>query len=74
MSDLIVLICILWATAMTGVAFHYFVLYNKSVKAGSRLMLMMIGLGTGTTTLVKNDDGSFVFENEEHKMVFGRAD
>ncbi len=74
MSDLIVLICILWATAMTGVAFHYFVLYNKSVKAGTRLMLMLIGLGTGATTLVKNDDGSFVFENDEHKMVFGRAD
>ena len=74
MSDTIVLICILWAVAMTGIAWHYFVLYTKSVKAGVRLMLMMIGLGTGATTFTKKDDGSLVFENDEQKMTFGRKD
>ncbi len=74
MSDTIVLICILWAVAMTGIAWHYFVLYNKSVKAGTRLIAMMIGLGTGATTFTKKDDGSFVFENDDHKMTIGRMD
>lgn len=74
MADIVVLVCILWAVAMTGIAFHYYVLFNKSIKAGTRMMMLLIGVGTGATTLTKNDDGSFCFENDEQKVTIGRVE
>ena len=74
MSDVVVLVCILWAVAMTGIAWHYYVMFTKSVKAGTRMMMLMIGIGTGSTTFTKNDDGSFCFENDEQKVTIGRVE
>ena len=74
MSDVVVLVCILWAVAMTGIAWHYYVMFTKSVKAGTRMMLLLIGMGTGATTFTKNDDGSFCFENDEQKVTIGRVE
>jgi hypothetical protein len=72
MSDTVVLIAIVWACVMTGFAFHYFVLYQHSLKGGARILKMLLGLATGDATMTKKNDGTVVFENEEHKMTMQR--
>lgn len=74
MSDVVVLIAIVWACVMTGVAFHYYVAYDKSLKGGARVLHMLIGIALGDATITKNADGSIVFENEEHKMVMRKGE
>ncbi len=74
MSDVVVLIAIVWACVMTGVAFHYYIAYNNSLKGGARLLQMLIGLGTGSATIEKKADGSVVFEDEENKITMMKGE
>ena len=69
MSDVIVLIAIVWACLMTGIALHFHNAYHKSMQGGARLLQMLIGLGTGSAKIEKKSDGSVVFEDDEHKIV-----
>ena len=74
LSDLIVLISIVWACLMTGVALHFYNEYQKSLQGGARLLRMLLGLGTGSATIEKKADGSVVFENDEHKITMMKGE
>jgi hypothetical protein len=74
MSDVIVLIAIVWACLMTGVALHFYNAYHKSMQGGARLLQMLIGLGTGSATIEKKSDGSVVFENDEHRITMQKGE
>jgi hypothetical protein len=71
MSDLIVLICILWATAMTGVAWHFYTWYRRALKAGAHMCTMLVCVALGKATLEKNANGEIVFEDDERKLTIG---
>ena len=72
MSDTIVLICILWAAAMTGIAWHYYVMFNKSVKAGVRMCGMLVGVALGKATIEKKANGEIVFDSDDVTLTIGR--
>jgi hypothetical protein len=74
MSDLVVLIAIVWACVMTGVAFHYYRAYDNSLKGGAKILHMLIGIALGDATIKKNADGSIVFESDEHTMVMRKGE
>lgn len=74
MSDVIVLIAIVWACLMTGIALHFHNAYHKSMQGGARLLQMLIGLGTGSAKIEKKADGSVVFEDDEHKIVMTKGE
>ena len=74
MSDVIVLIAIVWACLMTGIALHFHNAYHKSMQGGARLLQMLIGLGTGSAKIEKKSDGSVVFEDDEHKIVMTKGE
>ena len=74
MSDVIVLIAIVWACLMTGIALHFHNAYHKSMQGGARLLRMLVGLGTGSATIEKKSDGSVVFEDDEHKIVMMKGE
>lgn len=74
MSDVIVLIAIVWACLMTGVALHFYNAYHKSMQGGARLLRMLVGLGTGSATIEKKSDGSVVFEDDEHRITMQKGE
>ena len=74
MSDVIVLIAIVWACLMTGIALYFHNAYHKSMQGGARLLQMLIGLGTGSAKIEKKADGSVVFEDDEHKIVMTKGE
>ena len=74
MSDLDVLIAIVWACLMMAVALHFYNAYHKSMQGGARLLRMLVGLGTGSATIEKKSDGSVVFEDDEHKIVMTKGE
>lgn len=74
MSDVIVLIAIVWACLMTGVALHFYNAYHKSMQGGARLLRMLVGLGTGSATIEKKSDGSVVFEDDEHRITMMKGE
>ena len=71
MSDLIVLLCILWATAMTGVAWHFYTWYRRALKGGVRMCGMLVGVALGKATIEKSANGEIVFEDDERKVTIG---
>ena len=74
LNDLVVLIAMVWACLMTGVALHFHNAYHKSMQGGARLLQMLIGLGTGSAKIEKKADGSVVFEDDEHKIVMMKGE
>lgn len=71
MSDLIVLLCILWATAMTGVAWHFYTWYRRALKGGTYMCSMLVGVALGKATIEKSANGEIVFEDDERKVAIG---
>ena len=72
MNDLIVLVCILWATAMTGVAWHFYSWYRRALKGGVHMCGMLVGVALGKATIEKKTNGEIVFEDADSKLTIGR--
>lgn len=72
MSDIVVLVCILWAVSMSGIAWHYFTQYNRAMKGGVRLCAMLVSVALGKATIERDSSGDIVIESDEHKLTIGR--